>query len=163
MKSLKIGFKKRKHKEINWKCTKHETNENWKGNKQTHADWQGGLKGGVSGSFQPSPVSRQHLSSRPLSNSDNSWTKLFPFLFVFSLFLVFFSFVFKKVLLLIQQWVFVCYLYRLLCETQLVVKKIDLNCTFDWLIEEDGAFRSIWENPYLSTESTSEFNGTFTF
>lgn len=39
----------------------------------------------------------------------------------------------------------------------------DLNCTFDWLIEEDGAFRSIRENPYLSTESTSEFNGTFTF
>lgn len=34
---------------------------------------------------------------------------------------------------------------------------------FDWLLEEDGAFRSIRENPYLSTESTSEFNGTFTF
>lgn len=160
MKSLKIGFKKRKHKEINSKCTKHETNENWKGNKQT-CRLRGRFKRSqwlVSALTCPQTAAAALCLIQTIVELN-----CFHFCFVFSLFLVFFSFVFKKVLLLTQQWVFVCYFYRLLCETQLVVKKIDLNCTFDWLIEEDGAFRSIRENPYLSTESTSEFNGTFTF
>lgn len=43
-----------------------------------------------------SPVSRQHLSSRPLSNSDNK-TKMFPFLFCFfTLYMIFFHLLLKK-------------------------------------------------------------------